>query len=198
MARYPRTEVRSSCGGHGVFAVEPIAARSRILRFGGAALDALAIDSAARGGGHDDYLQIGEGLYLGQSGTADDFINHACAPNTFVRVTTRGVYLVALDDIAADAELTFDYGVTQVGFPFRFRCLCGAADCRGEIGNYDEIPPAVMARYRAAGAIPPHVATRLFGRVERSARRSRARAAHEHEAEIVGLAGCTGRDLQHA
>lgn len=198
MARYPRTEVRSSCGGHGVFAAQPVAARTRILRFAGELLEAPAIDAAARAGAHDDYLQIGDGLYLGRSGGADDLINHACEPNTYVRVTTRGVFLVALEDIAAGDELRFDYGVTQVAFPFRFRCLCGAASCRGEIGNYDEIPAAVMAGYRAAGAIPPHVAARLLTRAGRRARRSAARAAQEHDAEIVGLAGLAGPGVQHA
>jgi hypothetical protein len=158
MARYPRLEVRSSCGGRGVFTCEALGAGRRLLRFAGVAVDAAFVAASAAADGHDDFLQVGAGRYLGYSGTADDWINHACDPNCYVAVTRRGVFLVALVDIAAGAEVTFDYGLTQVDFPFRFHCLCGSEQCRGEIGNYDEMPPMLLARYRALGAVPAYVA----------------------------------------
>lgn len=158
MADFPTLDIRASCGGHGVFALGPIAAGTRILRFTGERVDREVVAAAADGGdGHDGFLQIDDDVYLGLSGGADDYVNHSCEPNCYVAVERDGIHLVALTDIAAGAELFFDYGVTQIDFPFRFRCLCGSAACRGEIGNYDEIPPATLARYRARDMIPPHV-----------------------------------------
>ena len=161
MAAYPRVEVRNSCDGRGVFAVDRIAAGQRIFEFGGAAVDRAAVVAQASAGGHDDFLQIGDDRFLGQSDTADDFLNHSCSPNAWVQIRRGRVWLVALAAIAAGEEICFDYGLTQVGFPFRFVCGCGSAECRGTVGNYDEIAAPVLERYRRCGAIPPHVARHL-------------------------------------
>jgi len=157
MARFPRVVVGPAGAGRGVFAGQLIGAGRRVLRFGGPVLDHQALRLALAETTHDGFLQVGPQRYLGPSGTADDLINHACSPNTFVQVGPRTVYLVALRDIEAGEELTFDYATTQVAFPLRFSCGCGAAECRGEIGNYDEMPLALITRYRALGALPWYV-----------------------------------------
>jgi hypothetical protein len=161
MAACPRVEIQSCGAGHGVFAVNAIAAGQCIFEFGGAVFDRAAVVAQAAVGGHDDFLQIDDDRFLGQSATADDFLNHSCSPNAWVKIERGRVRLMALADVAAGEEIVFDYGLTQVAFPFRFACLCGSPECRGEIGNYDEIPAPVFERYRAYGAIPPHVARRL-------------------------------------
>jgi hypothetical protein len=33
------------------------------------------------------------------------------------------------------------------------RCLCGAANCRGLIGNFSSLPPELQRRYRALGIV---------------------------------------------
>jgi len=157
MSHYPRVEMRASCGGHGVFALEAIAAGSIILDFTGPRVTRAHVEQAAAAGGGDGFLQIGRDLFVGPSGGLDDFVNHACEPNCCVRFIGERIVLSALDDIAPEQELFFDYGVTQIDFPFRFECLCERGGCRGEIGNYDEIAPATLARYQARGVVPPHV-----------------------------------------
>jgi hypothetical protein len=157
MNDYPRVEMRASCGGQGVFALETIAAGSAILDFTGPRCGRAHVEQAAAAGAGDGFLQIGPDLFVGLSGGPDDFVNHACEPNCYVRFVGAQIVLTALDDIAPGQELFFDYGVTQINFPFRFECLCGRASCRGEIGNYDELPPATLARYLAHGVVPPHV-----------------------------------------
>ena len=59
------------------------------------------------------------------------FINHSCAPNTFIRCTPTRAEFYALRDIARGTELTADYGETQ--HDGKLRCLCGARRCRGKI-----------------------------------------------------------------
>jgi hypothetical protein len=74
---------------------------------------------------------------------------------------------VALRDIAPGEELSFDYATTTSragieAFPgWRFDCLCGAANCRGEVGSAEDLPPERLAYYQIAGALAPHVLRRL-------------------------------------
>lgn len=150
-------EVRASCGGRGVFARSAIEAGERILAFAGEPLVRVDVARVAAAHGHDGYLQIGPDSYLGLSGGADDYVNHACEPNCYVQFTRRGVYLVALHDIAAGEELFFDYALTQVDFPFRFHCRCGHQACRGEIGNFDEVPHERMRTYRSLRVLPAYI-----------------------------------------
>lgn len=176
MTRYPQVEVRASHGGHGVFALESVTAGTRILEFVGPRVGRRVVERAAADGDGDGFLQIGVDEFYALSGGADDFVNHSCAPNTHIESEAGLFYLVASRDIAAGDELYFDYGLTQIAFPFRFNCLCGAASCRGPIGNYDEVPTALMNEYRAKGMVPPHVEAVMDARSPAVALNSRARS----------------------
>ena len=59
------------------------------------------------------------------------FINHSCAPNTFMRRTQDRAEFYALRDIAAGEELTVDYRPSH--HDGRLRCRCGAPRCGGWI-----------------------------------------------------------------
>ncbi|MBI1759984.1 MAG: SET domain-containing protein-lysine N-methyltransferase [Acidobacteria bacterium] len=55
--------------------------------------------------------------------------NHSCAPNA---AFDNGGMLVALRDIGADREITYDYRRTPTpASPWNFACLCQSADCVG-------------------------------------------------------------------
>ena len=164
MTRYPQVEVRASHGGHGVFALQPVAAGTRIMEFVGPRVARAEVERAAAAGAGDGYLQVARDEFFALSGGPDDFVNHSCTPNTFIQEAGGAVYLVACRDIGVDEELYFDYGVTQIAFPFRFTCLCGSQACRGPIGNCDEIPPMLLAQYRASGMVPPYVEAALRAR----------------------------------
>lgn len=157
MTRFPQVEVRSSHGGHGVFALQSVAAGTRVMEFTGPRVRRGEVERAAAAGLGDGFLQIGVDEFFALSGGPDDFVNHACAPNSYIQSEGGIVYLIARRAIVAGEELYFDYGVTQIAFPFRFQCRCGASDCRGPIGNYDEIPDTKLADYRAKGMVPPHI-----------------------------------------
>ena len=150
-------EVRAAHGGRGVFALEKISRNKRIMPFIGPAYDRAAIMQLAANGHHDLYLQIALNEFIGPSGFLDDLVNHACEPNCYIHLGPRGIWLKAIRAIRPGEELSFDYGATQQAFPFRFRCTCGADECRGEIGNFDEIPPARTARYLKRGIFPHYI-----------------------------------------
>ena len=102
------------------------------------------------------------------TGALDDFVNHSCDPNCRLAFDAGGrVFLTALRDIAPGEELSFDYATTTTragitAFPgWRFECLCGAANCRGEVGSAEDLPPERLSYYHRAGALAPHVLRRL-------------------------------------
>lgn len=59
------------------------------------------------------------------------FINHSCAPNCEAPDDSR-VWIVALRDIKAGEELTFNYGYDLEDYR-EHPCQCGAAPCVGYI-----------------------------------------------------------------
>jgi SET domain-containing protein len=136
-----KCKVKDSCHhGKGVFACVPIRQGELVMIFSGPLLQRAQVD-------FDDYhLQVGEDQYIGASGGADDYVNHSCEPNCGF---ADGLNLVALRDIAADEELTWDYGTAIdeddfAGFP----CDCGAVACRGRVVSFRHLTPQVQRRLR--------------------------------------------------
>lgn len=126
--------------GRGVFARVPIRAGERILVFHGPLLTRAQVRDA------DYHLQIGDDLYLGASGEADDYVNHSCAPNAGFR---EGLVLVARRDIPVDEEITWDYSTAIDEADFAgFDCECGAADCRGAVRSFRHLDRDTQERLR--------------------------------------------------
>ncbi|MGR8921826.1 MAG: SET domain-containing protein-lysine N-methyltransferase, partial [Gammaproteobacteria bacterium] len=148
--------VAPSMDGLGVFAREPIAAGVTIMAFRGPQLGPEAVAAAAATGGHDGFLQVARETYIGLSGGADDYVNHACDPNCFVAIDGDSVTLESRRAIASGEQLSFDYRLTQIAFPLRFRCRCGASACGGEIGDCEEIPLSQLAEYRGTLIVVSH------------------------------------------
>ena len=124
--------------GRGVFARQPIAAGEPILTFTGPVLTRAAVQE------EDYHLQIGDELYLGASGAADDYVNHSCDPNAGF---SGGLVLVARRDIARDEEITWDYStaIDEAGFT-GFACGCAAPDCRRMVRSFRHLDPATRDR----------------------------------------------------
>lgn len=66
------------------------------------------------------------------------FINHSCAPNCEAVIERGHIWIDAITDIPAGAELVYDYQYeddpeyTQDDLRF-YECRCGAPNCRGTI-----------------------------------------------------------------
>jgi len=74
------------------------------------------------------------------NGNLDDFTNHSCMPNTGIRLTPKGTIILAIRDIAPHEELTYDYS-TYINNPYEgIECDCGAARCRGTVGDFKSLP----------------------------------------------------------
>lgn len=60
------------------------------------------------------------------------FINHSCSPNCEAQWDEEHIWIIALRDISAGEELTFNYGYDLVDFE-EHPCRCGAPNCVGYI-----------------------------------------------------------------
>jgi SET domain-containing protein len=67
------------------------------------------------------------------------FINHSCDPNCEVDEIEGRVFIIALRDIAAEEELSYDYNFYDGNLDDPAPCFCGMRSCRGTMYSEDEI-----------------------------------------------------------
>jgi SET domain-containing protein len=60
------------------------------------------------------------------------FINHSCAPNCEIEWDGNHLWLVAMHNIKAGEEITFNYGYDLIDYK-EYPCTCGAVECVGFI-----------------------------------------------------------------
>jgi len=138
--------------GRGVVAGAAIPRGALVLRFEGPVFDK---DSCPD---FSEALQVGVNAWMWSSGGLDDLVNHSCEPSLGLWQVGAHTYLLALRDVAAGEELSFDYSTSMVDEPWDMEgCLCGAAACRGLVGNFLDMPLEAMQRYARVRALPSHV-----------------------------------------
>ena len=136
--------------GKGVFASLPLAAGSVIMKYTGPLL------TYAQTTPETLALQIGPDMYIGESGQADDLVNHSCEPNAGMTIRGTDVQLIAIQDISPGEQITFDYSTTMDEDDFEFDCRCGAKNCRGKIRDFKHLPPNLQKQYNDLGVVPDY------------------------------------------
>jgi hypothetical protein len=133
---------RSDVHGLGVFAAKHIPKGTRIIEYVG---ERVSHDEADRRYEEKDANDSHTFLFIVDSKTVIDagadgndarFFNHSCDPNCESTVEKRRVYIEALRDIDAGAELTYDYQIQREdddpdNIDEVFACRCGFPQCRG-------------------------------------------------------------------
>ena len=152
-----KAEGRAAPGrGEGLFAREAIACGEPIVEWTGRALS-LAQWQRVPQRIRENSVQIGDDAYLVPDVlVAGDHVNHSCEPNAGLRGDRT---IVAMRDIAAGEEITYDYAMSD-GSPYdEFVCCCGAPACRGNVTGDDWRRPELQERYR--GWFSPYLAARI-------------------------------------
>ena len=105
-------------------------------------------------------LQVEEDLYLvSLTDSQADWINHSCDPNAGL---VSDVVLVALRDIEAGEEITFDYATSDGSRYDEFTCGCGSPSCRGYVTGEDWMREDLWVRY--GEHFSPYLRRRIAGR----------------------------------
>jgi SET domain-containing protein len=166
----PGLALHENAMGRAVYTRSGHPAGERLLEYWGPR----ATFAEAAGRPHDHIMEVGDGVVFLPTGGLDDFLNHSCDPNCRLDYQPDGrVFLVALRDIAAGEELSFDYATTTTAdgvdaFPdWRLKCTCGTANCRGDVSCAEELPMECLRRYAQAGALAPHVLRRVMALLAR-------------------------------
>lgn len=147
--------------GKGVFVVENINNGNEVLQFGGPVVGYSELPHPYLAE-NDYYLQIGDGIFLGPSDGIDDFVNHSCCPNTGVLFDSGVIKLVAVAEIPAGSEITFDYSTTMDNFRWEMDCSCGSKNCRQKVKNFIDLETEIQAKYIQLGAVPDYILQKLL------------------------------------
>ena len=132
---------RSGVHGKGVFALQPIAAGTRIIEYKG---EIITWPEALRRHPHDPaepnhtfYFHIDDKHVIDANvgGNAARWINHACDPNCRADETDGRVFIEAQRDISPGEELSYDYGLIiddryTPKLKKEYECRCGSPNCR--------------------------------------------------------------------
>lgn len=125
---WPHIEFRKSAIHRwGVFALEDIPARKRVVEYRGDKIHKSRIQRFP-----DMYMfQLNELYYINGKNVAR-YANHSCAPNCEVSIENNRIWLLSLRRIKAGEEITYNYNY-ELSEAADYPCRCGAADCVGFI-----------------------------------------------------------------
>lgn len=130
-AKEPLTFRDSCIHGRGGFADQPIRRGSRIIEYLGQRIT--KAESLKRCQQNNEYiftLNESEDLDGNVSWNPARWLNHSCAPNCEAELVQGRIWIVALRDIQAGEEITFNYGYDLEDYQ-RYPCNCGSPDCVG-------------------------------------------------------------------
>eukprot|EP00741_Cyanophora_paradoxa_P022584 tig00000248_g21809.t1 len=143
----PRLELFSGPLGDGMYAKAPIKKGEELLFWSGKIVRGEEMknrDLTWTLQIEDDFFQVP--IVEGEP-DKPDLVNHSCSPNA--GFGANGALLVAMRDIEAGEEITFDYCMaytSHIGFN-PLKCLCGSPNCRKLITADDWRNPELQAAY---------------------------------------------------
>lgn len=171
----PKCEVQEteSRGGHTVVAREPISKGELIVVWSGTLVtgeELEALPATVR----RYSLQVEESHYLVSLSDCEppDYVNHCCEPNSGL---SGQIALVAMRDIDAGEEITYDYAMSDGSSYDEFPCGCGSLECRGRVSGDDWKRPDLWQRY--AGYFSPYLQRRIAAERKRRLAASAERVA---------------------
>lgn len=144
-------------GGHTVIAIEPIAKGELIVVWSGTLVDSAALAQLPPSVRRHS-LQVEEQHYLVSLTDCEpaDYVNHSCAPNSGL---SGQIALVAMREIAAGEEITYDYAMSDGSNYDEFPCGCGSMHCRGHVSGEDWRRAELWERYD--GYFSPYLQRRI-------------------------------------
>src|ERR1700722_13229366 len=119
---------RSKIHRYGVFSMEDIPKRTRVIEYTGERISRREISRRLQGAFTYIFLLDSYwGIDGAVNGSGAEIINHCCEPNLEADVTKDQIYYVSLRRIKAGEELTIDYAFDPKQDPQP--CHCGAKAC---------------------------------------------------------------------
>ena len=140
----PKTEVRESkIHGRGLFATMGIAKDEIVAVKGGHIVDRKTLRERITPRLGPVEIQIGQDLFIAPVTDEERelsmlYSNHSCNPNCESDNIDGRVFIVAIRNIAAGEELTYEYNLFDSDED-EADCYCGAKNCRGTMFSEEEV-----------------------------------------------------------
>ena len=122
----------------GVYTTAPIKKDTAVVEYTGPIVSRERADELYEGRPYTYLFGLDDGRIIDGHGIAA-FINHCCDPNCETDEIDGKIWILALRDIAADEELTYDYCLFDGEEDDEAPCYCGAKNCRGTMYSEEEI-----------------------------------------------------------
>jgi uncharacterized protein len=148
--------------GKKVVAANPIRKNLAILRMTGVPL---SFEETTKLGEKESFgLQVSTDCYM-YLDAPGRYINHSCDPNCGI---TPALDLIAIRNIMAGEELTYDYSTTMLERHWTMDCKCGSSRCRKVVRDFDQLPPAIQDYYLGLNVVQRYIVTETSKKDERS------------------------------
>ncbi|MBA3913555.1 MAG: SET domain-containing protein-lysine N-methyltransferase [Acidobacteriales bacterium] len=133
----------------GCYTTVPFAEGDYICRYDGELLTKEEADERFEGQVETYLFGLGDGSFVIHGTGVSRYINHSCDPNCESDENDGEVWIIALKDIAAGEELTYDYNLYDGDEDDEAVCMCGSAECRGSMYSPEELEARAKAKTAA-------------------------------------------------
>ena len=130
---------QSKIHSHGCYTTRPIRKGKTLAEYTGVRISVEDADELYESIPETYLFGLSDGKYVIDGDGIAAFINHSCNPNCEPDEKDGKVFIVALRDIKAGEELTYDYNLYDGELDDPASCFCGAINCRGSMYAEDEL-----------------------------------------------------------
>ena len=164
--------IRSSAlHGAGVYTTHPISKGTHVLEYTGPRLPVRQTDGMYADSevtylfGMDGGRTVIDGFGMAA------FVNHSCHPNCETDQIKGRIWIIAISDIEAGEELTYDYNIYDAEPGEDSACHCGTKECRGTMFSEEEIArhKKILKRKKRLRAKRTHISRQVRGKQRRRA-----------------------------
>jgi uncharacterized protein len=122
----------------GCYATVPIKKGARVVEYTGPRITKEEADEKYQNSPTTYLFGVGDGSFVIDGHGTAMFINHSCDPNCETDEINGHIWIMAIRDIAAGEELTYEYNLYD-GEGDEADCNCGASTCRKTMFSEDEV-----------------------------------------------------------
>ncbi len=99
-----------------------------------------------------------QNYYISPWENITNYINHSCAPNSYIEKVDWELIVRALTDIKPLSEVLIDYSTIMApDDPRTMNCNCDNDNCRNIVLSYDKLPIQLQIYYKDQKIIPDYI-----------------------------------------
>jgi uncharacterized protein len=123
----------------GVYTTSPVKKGRLVVEYTGPRIDRVEADRRYESRSHTYLFGLDNGVDIIDGDGVAAFINHSCEPNCETDEIKGKIWIIAMRDIVAGEELSYDYNLYDGDEDDPATCYCGATKCRGSMYSEDEL-----------------------------------------------------------